>query len=303
MSVSPSLQPPAAPSKARVFAKRLISTLGLWGFVVVAILWGRSEPFFLLFGGLGVVAVLEFASMDVTIARPWRVGFIAVSILWLVGTFAICQVIGHGWNPNIDLAFASLVVMLAFLPAFFRPLEGKATLWAIFYVIAGFFYLPWMWSFMTRILFLPQAEGSKVHGIPYLIFVVAATKFTDCGAYAMGSLIGKHKMIPHVSPGKTWEGMIGAFLGALAVGMGVHYAYAGKMPLLPVNHAVILCIILAAVCIVGDLAESVVKRCLGIKDSGKMLPGIGGSLDLIDSLLWTGPVFYFYVRYISSHGA
>ena len=60
----------------------------------------------------------------------------------------------------------------------------------------------------------------------------------------------------------------------------------------------ILSLILAAVCVVGDLAESVLKRCLAIKDSGALLPGIGGALDLIDSLLWTGPVFYFYLLYV-----
>ena len=60
------------------------------------------------------------------------------------------------------------------------------------------------------------------------------------------------------------------------------------------------CLILAVVCIVGDLAESIVKRCLSVKDSGQMLPGIGGALDLIDSLLWTGPVFYFYIKYVST---
>ena len=188
--------------------------------------------------------------------------------------------------------------MAAFVPALFRPLEGRATLWAIVFTLAGFIYVPWLWSFMTRLLFLKGMDADHwLRGVPVLLFVIAATKFTDCGAYVIGSLFGKHKMIPHVSPGKTWEGLPGAFLGAVLAGLAVYYGYgAGRMGF-SAGHAVALSLILGAVCIVGDLAESILKRCLSVKDSGQMLPGIGGSLDLIDSLLWTGPVAYFYLKY------
>ncbi len=295
--------PPAAPTpptKAQVFVKRLSSTLALWGLVTAAIVLGQSWLFFILLGFLGIAGVLEYAKMDATLPRPWRLGFIALSVAYIAGTFAICHLRKSDWPAEVDLAFLALVVMVSFLPALFRPLEGRATLWAIVYSIAGFVYVPWMWSFMTRLLFHDGVVDGVVQGVPALLFVVAATKFTDCGAYAVGSLIGKHKMIPHVSPGKTWEGMIGAFLGALVAGMAVFYGYgAVRMGFSP-GHAVGLCLILAAVCIVGDLAESILKRCLAVKDSGQMLPGIGGALDLIDSLLWTGPVFYFYTKYVST---
>lgn len=290
-----------ASGKAQVFVKRLTSTLLLWGAVAVAIVMQQSWPFFLLLGFLGMAGVLEYVRMDATLPRPWRAGFIALSAAWLAGTFVICQVQAREWSPRVDLAFLALAAMAAFVPALFRPLEGRATLWAIIYTLAGFIYVPWLWSFMTRILFTGgMGPGNHVHGVPGLLFVVAATKFTDCGAYVLGSLIGKHKMIPHVSPGKTWEGLIGAFLGSLAAGIAVHWCYGAARLGFSAGHAVALCVMLAAVCIVGDLAESILKRCLGAKDSGQMLPGIGGALDLIDSLLWTGPVFYFYLRYVSA---
>jgi phosphatidate cytidylyltransferase len=289
----------ASPTKAQIFVKRLSSTLALWGLVAAAIILGHSWLFFILLGLLGMTGVVEYVKMDATLPRPWRVGFVVLSAAWMAGTFTLCQVNGAEWSPVVDMAFLALAAMAAFLPALFRPLEGRATLWAVVFTLAGFLYVPWLWSFMARLLFMRGMDASNyVHGVPLLLFVVAATKFTDCGAYVAGSLMGRHKMIPHVSPGKTWEGVPGAFLGALAAGLAVYYGYGAERMGFSAGHAAVLSLILGAVCIVGDLAESIVKRCLAVKDSGRMLPGIGGALDLIDSLLWTGPVAWFYLKYV-----
>lgn len=299
-----SVPPAAAPalSKARVFARRLISTLALWALVAAAIISGRGALFFVLLGLLGIAGIREFTGMDRTLPKPWRFGLMGVTLAWFAVTFAYCQMEGKPWGMEIDLLFIAGVVLASFLPTLFRPLEGRATLWAIVYSIAGFLYVPWLSSFMTRVLYLPGVEPDGwLRGLPYLVFLIVATKFTDCGAYVVGSLIGKHKMIPHISPGKTWEGMIGAALGALGGGLAVYFAWQHRMPLLTPVSASLLCLVLAAVCVVGDLAESVIKRCLEVKDSGKFLPGIGGSLDLIDSLLFTAPVFFFYLWYASGH--
>lgn len=298
---APAAPPPPAASKAKVFARRLTSTLALWALVTAAIVHGRGSLFFVLLGLLGIAGVREFVTMDKTLPSPWRRGLILVTVLWFAVTFTLCQQNGQPWSPLIDLAFIAGIALTSFIPVLFRPLEGRATLWAIIYTIAGFIYVPWLSSFMTRVLYLPGREDDGwLRGLPYLVFLIAATKFTDCGAYVMGSLIGKHKMIPHISPGKTWEGMIGAALGALGAGLAVYFGWQSRMPLLTPLSASVLCLVLAAVCVVGDLAESVIKRCLEVKDSGNFLPGIGGSLDLIDSLLFTAPIFYFYLWYVST---
>ncbi|RYD35531.1 MAG: hypothetical protein EOP86_08265 [Verrucomicrobiaceae bacterium] len=292
--------PPTSPTKAQVFAKRLISTLALWILVVAAIVVGKAPLFFILLGMLGLVGVRELIKMDPSLPGPWRCGLLGLSIAWFAVIFSLSLRNGWGWSPLVDLGFIAAAVLGAFLPTLFRPLDGRNTLWAILYFIVGFLYVPWLCSFMVRVLFLPGvAENGWLRGLPYLVFLIAATKFTDCGAYIVGSLIGKHKMIPHISPGKTWEGMIGAALGAVGAGLAVYFGWRADMPLLNPVSATVLCLVLAAVCVVGDLAESVVKRCLGVKDSGKLLPGIGGALDLIDSLLFTAPVFYFYLWYVS----
>ena len=122
------------------------------------------------------------------------------------------------------------------------------------------------------------------------------TKFTDMGAYLTGSLIGKHKMIPHVSPGKTWEGTLGAFLFTYGGGCAVYGLFQSELsPLVGWKDIAILALLLGVGAVLGDLVESVIKRSLGAKDSGKVLPGIGGALDLIDSILFTAPLMYFYL--------
>ena len=293
--------PPSAPSKGRVFARRLLSTLTLWTFVIAAIVSGRGTLFFLLLGFLGITAIYEFSHLDRTLPKPYRRLLLALTIAWFATTFTACQLTGLPWSPNIDLAFLALLVLTAFLPSLFAPLAGRATLAAILFTIAAFLYIPWLSSFMTRVLYLPGRDPDGwLRGLPYLVFLIGVTKFTDCGAYLLGSAIGKHKMIPHISPAKTWEGMAGALLAALAAGLGIYFAWATKMPLLTPLSVTLLSLLLGLICVFGDLAESVLKRCLDVKDSGHFLPGIGGSLDLIDSLLFTAPVFYFYLLYASA---
>ncbi len=140
-----------------------------------------------------------------------------------------------------------------------------------------------------------SVKGQPAGGF-YLLFVLVVTKFTDMGAYITGTLIGKHKMIPHISPGKTWQGFGGAIGWAVLGGFIVYWLFPEQIDLLKPMHIVILGVVLALVAVIGDLAESVLKRSLDVKDSGNFLPGIGGALDLIDSLLFTGPIFYFYLR-------
>ena len=124
------------------------------------------------------------------------------------------------------------------------------------------------------------------------------TKFSDTGAYAVGSLIGKHKMIPRISPGKTWEGFAGAIVVSTAASILFYYFFGAHLKGMTYLHATILGIILSVSAVVGDLIESVFKREAGVKDSGSFFPGIGGILDLLDSLLFNAPIMYLYLRHI-----
>ena len=121
------------------------------------------------------------------------------------------------------------------------------------------------------------------------------------GAYAVGSLIGRHKMIPRISPGKTWEGFAGAVI--VATGASVAFATIFDAHLHGMNwqHATVLGLLLSMTAVVGDLIESLFKREAGVKDSGALFPGMGGILDLLDSLLFNAPLMYLYLRHILTH--
>jgi phosphatidate cytidylyltransferase len=173
------------------------------------------------------------------------------------------------------------------------PLETMA------FTLFGLFYVIWMFTFVTKIVYvLPRDAAGHVTGHLYVLFLILVTKFSDMGAYITGSLIGKHLLVPHISPKKTWEG----FFGALAFSTGGACAMVALLPkqlsYLHQRDAVILGLVLGFAAIIGDLGESIIKRSCDVKDSGSLLPGIGGALDLIDSILFTAPLLFFYLRFI-----
>lgn len=168
--------------------------------------------------------------------------------------------------------------------------------------LLGLVYIPFLSSFLALLLYLtPRETSGSISGHYYIFFLIAVTKFSDCGAYLLGSWMGKTPMVPRISPNKTWEGFVGALLVPMLVAWTLYRFMPGKLALLHSElRAVLLAFGLALAAVIGDLAESVIKRATGAKDSGRFLPGIGGALDLIDSLLFTGPPFYFYLRYFTA---
>ena len=154
-------------------------------------------------------------------------------------------------------------------------------------------YVPWLLNFIQKINFFPKVQGHY-----YLLYFIVVTKFSDCGAYVVGSLIGKHKMIPRISPGKTWEGFAGAILGSALTSLVFVHFFRDKMFGMNYVHAIILGVVLGFAAVVGDLIESLFKREAGVKDSGRFFPGIGGILDLLDSLLFNAPIMYLYLRHV-----
>jgi phosphatidate cytidylyltransferase len=152
---------------------------------------------------------------------------------------------------------------------------------------------------MTKIIYvIPRTDTGAVSGQYYCLYLIAVTKFSDMGAYLTGMAFGRHLLIPHISPKKTWEGLFGALFLSLVASVGLYRLMPHHLSALTSVHAVILGLLLGAAAVIGDLAESIVKRSAGVKDSGGLLPGIGGALDLIDSLLFTGPLLFFYLRLV-----
>jgi phosphatidate cytidylyltransferase len=315
---------PSSPSKALVFVRRTSSTVFLWALVTGVFLSRWTWAYMALISLLILIATWEYFRMlgEAKVATHRRFGLILATVYCAIISSRMVR--GQPFDPSID-AFAICVSAIGtFILQLRHPIKGIESLLSVAASVFGFVYIVILFSFVTRLLFiqseiplsLPNVGLSDLkhlvgldpdsfnkpgiigtHSAMLIIWLLAVTKFTDMGAYITGSLIGKHKMIPHVSPAKTWEGFGGAIFFSQLAGIGLFLAYPKQLAILGnLTHVIILGVILALLAVVGDLAESIVKRAVNAKDSGRMLPGIGGSLDLIDSICFTAPALYFYLK-------
>jgi phosphatidate cytidylyltransferase len=126
-----------------------------------------------------------------------------------------------------------------------------------------------------------------------LFFFFLVIMGSDTGAYYTGRAFGRHKLAPQVSPGKTWEGAVGGMLASLLMALAAHYWF---FPGLSLKAALPLAAAMNIFGVVGDLTESALKRSAGAKDAAQILPGHGGLLDRLDSLLFNAPVIYYFAR-------
>lgn len=286
-----------SPSKSVVFFRRGFSTLLLWG--IVATIFTSMQP--LAYVGLVIALViissLEYFKMlhlaDVKCFPRYGL-FLALSYCGIASYYLL------NGAKDIPPALDAFTIFLAATGAFTLQLrytiKGTEALLAVAVNLLGFVYIAYFFSFAARISFGLPGIGA-VPGAYVLLWLLAVTKFTDMGAYITGSLIGKHKMIPKVSPAKTWEGFVGALVFAQLAGCGLFWLMPDHLDALHSwKHVIILGFLLALLAVIGDLAESVLKRSLNAKDSGKILPGIGGGLDLIDSICFTAPALWFYLK-------
>jgi phosphatidate cytidylyltransferase len=295
---------PPGLSKRAIFLRRLGSSMVLWSTIIAALFsgipWLSDAVVVLLLGLLAVTGQWEFYGMvgrrPLACFRGWG---IVGGLFLIIGTFAFFQAERHlparypaGVVNDFEVGFLILFVLGLCL----RQLTAKENphgLTAIATTLLGLMYVPWLLNFIQKIIYFPGVDGRY-----YVLYFIVVTKLSDIGAYSVGSLIGRHKMIPRTSPGKTWEGLGGALLFSL-LGSVLWVALAPQtLSGMTLGHALALGLLLGAAAVVGDLIESLFKREVGLKDSGRLFPGIGGILDLLDSLLFNAPLMYIYLRYI-----
>jgi phosphatidate cytidylyltransferase len=299
--------PPPTSSKLKTFLRRLLSTVILWTIILVALFCGNQfiadYAFLVVMVFLAVSGLAEFygiaAKRDLVCFKLW--GLFGGALLIIGSFFELTGHIGTQGSParvnDFETSFIILFVLGLCLRQFFAR-SNTAGIIAISTTLFGLMYVPWLLNFIQKINFF---QGLENNGKFYVLYFILVTKFSDTGAYAVGSLIGKHKMIPRISPGKTWEGFGGAIVVSTLA--SVLFAHFFRDELYGMNwiHAVILGVILSVCAVVGDLIESLFKREAGLKDSGHLFPGIGGILDLLDSLLFNAPIMYLYLRHILTH--
>ncbi len=285
-------------STLATFFRRLGSTLILWAVIIASVLAGSDIGFFVIIFLLALAALREYFHLVKMQGAPvfTLTGMICAAI-YLLTSFFYLRV--HGADHSLDLEMGVLVgfLFVVFGRQMFRTAANREPLESIAYTVFGLLYIPWLFNFVTKIIYLmPHTEDGGFTGQYYVIFLIVVTKFSDMGAYVFGSLFGRHPFAPHISPHKTWEGFCGAIVSSLIGGLWLYAMMPGKLGALRFEDVLVLSLLLGVVAVVGDLAESIIKRSTLAKDSSRMLPGIGGTLDLIDSLLFTAPVLYFYLR-------
>lgn len=224
---------------------------------------GRTRPVWGIAGGLLVVGAVWWEQFA---PNAWGVpGWSLPLLVWV------------GWG----------VVLLIVETAAFR--EPGAQIGRVGASWLGVFYVPVLASFMVRIRFLPDGAGPVA-----LVLLIAVVKGADSGAYLVGRALGRHKLAPRLSPGKTVEGAVGGLLCSVGLGAGV-VAVAGWVTgwqLLSWHGVVLFGLLVGVAGQAGDLVESMIKRDCQAKDSSTVLPAFGGVLDLLDSLLVGAPVAY-----------
>ena len=284
-------------SRAASFRARLLSTILLWGFVAFVFASGKMWLMGVMVALFTLIGSLEFLAL--TREAPGREcrywGFIVCAGFLL---YILFQALGSRGSFDSDgflpeVAGVVLVTMGSFCLRLRFPIEGDSSVKAVSLALLGFVYVPVLFGgFIIRLALYPPEVTS---GFWLILLVVVVAKFTDMGAYLVGTLIGRHKAIPHISPAKSWEGYIGSLFFAVGGAFTIHALSGEGLSWLAWPHVLGLGLVVAIAAMVGDLAESILKRSLQVKDSGQILPGIGGILDLIDSLCFALPAAFFYL--------
>jgi phosphatidate cytidylyltransferase len=264
-------------------------------------------------------------AMPVVLVFAWFGGwlaFVALGLVVLLGTVELHNMLLHvGYRPLVWISFALSILFLiaAMFPSyrlsiieislgvsllvsfswlFFRKrLDGAMVDWALTMAIS--LYLGWPTSFMLLLRGYTPAtfQGSGAVTLPtgawWLLVVLLGVWGFDAAAFFSGRYFGRHKLAPEISPGKTWEGVVGGLVLSITAALVLTV-----VPLhVPWYFAILLGVLVGMAATLGDLAESLIKRQTHVKDSGQIMPGHGGMLDRIDSLLFAVVVVYIFAQF------
>lgn len=260
--------------------RRLVTSSVLIGGVCAVLFGADADAFALLAAVFVTAASYEFFTLLRGAKIPsYRLFGVAMgSVIPLVIAFE------QGATQSGEVLFIVIGCLFLFILQFSTG-KNEDALIGIALTLFGILYVSWFLSFAVKMRYL---EG----GAMWVAYLLSVTKSGDIGAYVFGSLLGRHPLIPHVSPKKSVEGLF----GGLALSLAVSLLFGPYLPRdWSAAHLAILGVLLGIVGQIGDLSESLMKRFCKAKDSGAVLPGMGGVLDAVDSILFTAPIFYFHL--------
>jgi len=268
--------------------QRRIATSAWFVTLFVTVLWfGGEAGFTALMAVFGVLAAAEFYRMA-SGARlsPLAVFGIVWAALFIVSrNTQVLAALESAMRPGL---VTPLLLTIAVIPPLLwllsrRQKRDAFASWA--WTVAGIFYIGWLLSHMVALRGLAD-------GVSWVFFVLLVTWLSDTAAFFTGRRLGRHKLAPSISPGKTWEGAIGGIGGSIAISMLFIAPTPFHLPL-PYWQVIPLAIGVSVLGQCGDLVESLLKRNAGVKDSGTFMPGHGGMLDRMDSMLFAGTLVYY----------
>ena len=253
--------------------------------VVGCVVLGRV-PFILAVGLLSIFGFKEFARATGLYDDWWMTGIgylgiitVTVASLWLDPGDR-----SPGWFGFFMAAPVFVIAAILLVPILRNRVVGQLQMISL--TIVGFIYVGWMFGHLG---FLANAD----HAYAYVLYLLLAVELNDVAAFTFGKAFGRHKFRSNISPNKTWEGA----LGALAVSMALPWVFRSTFPHFGTAQLLWTGAIVGIGGQLGDLSISVIKRDVGIKDMGATIPGHGGILDRIDSLIYTVPLFFHMVSY------
>ena len=258
--------------------------------IVFAIWFGKPWPWFsLLIAAAALAGTYEFYYMaDFDRKEP---------LLYLGLLLSLALVLSpHYRTPDVLPIVITVTVLISLICLLRRPSKEKVFhAWA--WTIVGALYVGWMLSYWLSLREL--ADGQN-----WVYLAMLTTFANDTGAFFIGRARGKRKLAPTISPSKTWEGAIGglicAILAAIVIAMVLKLISLKMGPLFVFEYwqIVLLGFLVSLFAQLGDLVESLLKRSMGVKESGNLLPGHGGILDRFDSLIFVGAVVYYYLTWV-----
>lgn len=261
--------------------------------ILLYTVWSQSPYYFVALTVIAIILALsEFYSLASKAGcRPASVaGYIAGLVVSASFVFD---------EPSFTVAAVAGLTITALAAAMLQTDEIKQSLLSVSATVFGVVYVALLAGCLigVRMIADEPRPGNPHIAAKLLTTFFAIVMLTDTGAYYTGRSIGRHKLAPRISPGKTIEGAVGGFVMAVVTGVLCKLLFFGEIP---ISHALLLGAVIGAIGQIGDLAESMLKRAAGVKDSGAILPGHGGMLDRVDSLLFCAPVLYYYSRLFAS---
>jgi len=259
--------------------------------IILPIWWPQAVWLFVAIAAFALAAGLfEFYSLTkkLELKADASMGYVGAAALFVGFVFD-----APAKGPDVLIATLAMVMIAVLITQTFRfQKDFSKMLTGIGVTMLGVIYVAFLGGFLvaTRMGF-ENRPNLSTHLLAYFFLVIFGS---DIGAYVSGRALGKRKLAPAISPGKTVEGLIGGILSAAAFGALATFWFFSE---LPYQYSIPLAIVLAAVGVLGDLAESAMKRGAGAKDAASILPGHGGFLDRLDSLLFGAPILYYFARF------